>query len=428
MDSVSKLKARVTGTANSLITATKQHASSPSLSPATQSLQHNLRTNLLRHRLRHAREKNSDDAQSLRILELATKGMITPSADRRGRRRLGIAGRESSGRSSACGSCGEDEMGRGRGRRRRSPRGRGGSEMLSCITCGSGGGSVWRVGCGPVGVETELPGSQRGWVRRGGCGGLGQQEDSALGFCSHSATTTIARGVVATTEANDDDDDDDEEEDEEEETWDLIPTPPSPLSTTNPAPALRGTGGESPDPLTRFHQSGNPLPSSRSVTVSPSSSDAEWQGGLLHEQEKEEERDEGNEESSLVFANEHKKPQNHFPGNRVGEWSDTFSSPSFASQRGQEQLLQQPENHQHPHSRAERSPPRASGEVLAVVQECANPEMTERERGGYEGIGTQSPGGGELLGSRGGDGWGVFGGGGEMRGQGVGGEEGWEVV
>ena len=33
MDSVSKLKARVTGTANSLITATKQHASSLGLSP-----------------------------------------------------------------------------------------------------------------------------------------------------------------------------------------------------------------------------------------------------------------------------------------------------------------------------------------------------------------------------------------------------------
>lgn len=328
-----------------------------------------------------------------------------------------MAGGEALGGSSACGSCGEDEMGRGRGRGR-GPRGGRGSEESSFATGGTGGG-MGRVGSGFVGVETESCGKERGRVGRGGRGGLGQQQDSPLGFCSPTATTT----TTAATEKNDDDDDEEEEEEEEDKSWDLIPTPPSPLSTTTPAPTLPGNGHESPDPSTAFHRSANPSPSSRSVTGSTSSSDAKWAGGLLHDPDKVEKDGEENDDSSLVFGNEQESAQNHFPGSGVGGWSDGFSSFSSASQRERE--AQQQEEHQRLLSRGECYPPRASGRVHKAVERFSIPGETERERGGYEGVGTRSPGGGELLGSSGEDG---FGGGGEMRGQGDGGEEGWEIV
>lgn len=164
------------------------------------------------------------------------------------------------------------------------------------------------------------------------------------------------------------------------------------------------------------------------MTGSPSSSDQKWQGGLLHDldKEEEEEEDEEDEELPLSFANGQEKKQNQFPRTRVSERSDTLSSSSFASQR--KQLLQPQEEHQNPRSREERYSSRASGRVLKVVQKFGIPGETEQERGDKEGIGTHTPSGGELLGSSGGDGWGVLGGGGEIRGQGEGGEEGWEMV
>ncbi|KAI6856215.1 hypothetical protein KC323_g7974 [Hortaea werneckii] len=258
-----------------------------------------------------------------------------------------------------------------------------------------------RVGSGFVGVETESCGKERGRVGRGGRGGLGQQQDSPLGFCSPTATitTTAARSVAAATEKNDDDDDDEEEEEEEDNSWDLIPTPPSPLSTTNPALTPPGNGHEIPNPSTAFHRSANPSPSSRSVTGSTSSSDAEWAGGLLHDPDKEEKDGEENEDSSLVFLHEQEKPQSQSSRTRESQQYSPFEYEGHSTQ--------------------------ASGRFNKAVQKLANPGEAEQERGDDEEIGTRSPGGGELLGSSGEDG---FGGGGEMRGQGDEGEEGWEMV
>ncbi|KAI6799137.1 hypothetical protein KC332_g15711 [Hortaea werneckii] len=275
------------------------------------------------------------------------------------------------------------------------------------------------VGSSLVGAETESSGKEKGKVRRGGRG-VPEWQIHSPSTNRTCIATTATTGVAAATEANNDDDDDEEEE--EEETWALIPNSPSPLSTTNPALTLPGNGHESPDLFTAFQWSANPSPSSRSVTGSTSSSDAKWAGGFLHHQKTEDEGAE-DEEPFLSSPNKQEEKQCQLARSAVGEWSDTFSSPSFASQRERE--AQQQEEHQNPRSRVEAYLPRASGRVLEVVQGFANPEMTERERGRYEGIGTHSPGGGALVGS---NGEGGFGGDGETRGQGDGGEEGWEVV
>ncbi|KAI7299570.1 hypothetical protein KC315_g17562, partial [Hortaea werneckii] len=295
--------------------------SSASLSPAVQTLQHHIRADLHHNRHKHnnhqqqhrrglARETGSDDAESLQVLEIATtKATNTRPAGRRGMARSGCAGSEPLVSSR-----------RRDGGRTRGP-GRGRKATASTFATGGDGG-MGMSGSSLVGVETVPRGEQTGTNRLGiGRGGPEWQEYSLLTICKPIATKT-ATGVAAATPGIDDDDD---------ETWNLLATPPSP-STTDPELSVSRNGDNRPDPLIPFHQSRNPSPTSRSVTVSTSSSERNWRTGVLRYQNNEQEEEaegEDEEESCLSFANERGKKQ--YPSARGGsfdEWNDPFSSAS----------------------------------------------------------------------------------------------------
>ncbi|KAI7343562.1 hypothetical protein KC354_g15581 [Hortaea werneckii] len=255
-----------------------------------------------------------------------------------------------------------------------------------------------------------------------GRGGPEWQEYSLLTICKPIATKT-ATGVAAATPGIDDDDD---------ETWNLLATPPSP-STTDPELSVSRNGDNRPDPLIPFHQSRNPSPTSRSVTVSTSSSERNWRTGVLRYQNNEQEEEaegEDEEESSLSFANERGKKQ--YPSARGGsfdEWNDPFSSASSSSSQWEHQQEQQAQPH--PPSRPGVHSPRASRRVREAVQECAIPGDTEPQRRDDGGVGVRSRWGVGLSGVGDEEGWGGVGRGGGMRegrDEGDEGDDEWEMV
>ncbi|KAI7254156.1 hypothetical protein KC335_g14616 [Hortaea werneckii] len=401
--------------------------SSASLSPAVQTLQHHIRADLHHNRHKHnnhqqqqqqqqhrrglARGTGSDDAESLQVLEIATtKATNTRPAGRRGMARSGCAGSESLVSSR-----------RRDGGRTRGP-GRGRKATASTFATGGDGG-MGMSGSSLVGVETVPRGEQTGTNRLGiGRGGPEWQEYSLLTMCKPIATKT-ATGVAAATPGIDDDDD---------ETWNLLATPPSP-NTTDPELSVSRNGDNRPDPLIPFHQSRNPSPTSRSVTVSTSSSERNWRTGVLRYQNNEQEEEaegEDEEESSLSFANERGKKQ--YPSARGGsfdEWNDPFSSASSSSSQWEHQQEQQAQPH--PPSRPGVHSPRASRRVREAVQECAIPGDTEPQRRDDGGVGVRSRWGVGLSGVGDEEGWGGVGRGGgvrEGRDEGDEGDDEWEMV
>ncbi|KAI7181919.1 hypothetical protein KC363_g8986 [Hortaea werneckii] len=400
--------------------------SSASLSPAVQTLQRSIRADL-HHDHHHrqqwhlARETGSDDAASLRVLEIATtKATKTRPADRsRGTARSGRATPNSSVSST-----------RGDGGRRRGPRRVGkATASTSTTTGGSGDGGMGISGSSLVDVETRPRGEGSGTRRLGevGRGGLEWRGDSPPTNRTRVVHTT-ATGVAAASPGNDDDDDDDEEE---EESWDLLATPPSP-STTDPKLSVSGNGDDRPDPLIPLHRNRNPSPSSRPVTVSTSSSDGNWMTGFLQYQnsEQEEEAEGEDDSSSFSLANESEKKQ--YPSARGGSFgrsSRVFSSASASSPREHQREQQA---HQRPGFAQGGYSPRASGRVCEAVQECAIPRGTGPQTRDDEGVWVESRWGVGLSGVRDEDGWGGVGrGGGIGEGRDEGDEaedEEWEMV
>lgn len=401
---------------------------STSLSPAVQTLQHEIRGNIHQH---HAREERSDDPTTLRILELAARGSENRSTGPRLTRRSEFAARESSARTFRYRGGDED---RRRRRGKRTPR-RFGSTTESYSTstgAGVGDGGTWTSGFSLVDAKMVSQGG-----RGRGRDGRGFEEGRIRSLPADRTPNAVRRvGGAATGEEDDDDDGDNEEE--EEESWDLIATPPSP-STTSPARKTRGDeDSESPESLTPFQRSGNPSPTSRSMTVSPSPKDQNWLEHHLHHQGKNEENNDDDNGSPLSFPNKQEKHQHRFPveqsirtlnRKRSHNLSPASSSPSQHQQHQQQKQQKQDqmmiphheENHPHPPpSGSKRVSQPATSEVPPVVRRRGLlDEGIKRERRNYWENEIQNPGEVDSSGSSDGDGWGFVG---------DGGEDEWEMV